>query len=135
MKTTNLKWIVYALSALMLMSSCRVYHSKTSTVDEVVMSKNMVLAKNYNGDKYKFKYLFKENNKIYGIANGTIKTARLLSENIVEDNIEGGIDVKILIPSDQIKEYHIKNNTLSTILTIGIPIVIGLSFLSAYWFD
>ena len=42
MKATNLKWIAIALSALLVFQSCKVYHTKSVIVDEIVLSQKRV---------------------------------------------------------------------------------------------
>lgn len=123
MKTTNLKWIAYALAALMLMQSCRVYHSKTSTVDEAVMSQKRVKIKSQIDQTYTFNYLIKEGGQLYGITKRKSETAKKLFAQINEDKSFDKF-VGILLPNENIKEIHVHNKTLSTILSIGIPVVI-----------
>ncbi len=134
MKTNKLKWIALTLSALFLLQSCRVYHSKSVTVDEAILSAEKVKLKNFNEDTFKFDKLQKEDGQLYGIARRGSKTAQLLSEQIVNEIIitkyqSSGKFVKILLLENTIKEYHLTNNTLSALLTIGFPFaLVGVFF-------
>jgi len=126
MKTTNLKWIAITLSTLMLLQSCRVYHARTATVDEAVLSTKKVLVKNLNDDSFKFDKLQKEDGQLYGIAKRRSSTAKLLNEQIVKSNLDTKY-VKIHLPEKTIREYHLQNKTMSTLMTILIPVaLIGL---------
>ena len=116
----HLKWIAITLSTLLVFQSCRVYHSKTSTVEEAILSAEQVKLKNFNEDTFKFDKLQKEDGQLYGIARRGSSTAQLLSEQIVKSNLDAKY-VKILLPENTIKEYHLTNNGLSTLLTIGFP--------------
>ena len=122
MKTTNLKYIAYALSALMLMQSCVVYHSNTSTVEEAVMSQDRVLVKTQSNKILKFKYLRKEGDQLYGITKRKSATANQLSFMIKEDMSFNDF-VTILLSKGTIKEIHLPNKTLSTALSVAIPLV------------
>src|SRR5210317_2252966 len=106
---TALRWMAFTLSAMMLIQSYTIYRAKTSTLNEVILSDKKVKVINDNGEKYKFRYLFAENDKVYGITSSK-QTIKLLSENIIEKNIRGGSESKILVPTDQINEYHLKNS-------------------------
>ena len=118
MKTTNLKWIAIALSVLMLMQSCKVYHGKTATVDEAVLSQKRVIAKNFINRTYRFNNLQKVDDKLYGKAKRSSKTAKDLSDWIIEDKSDEKW-VVIELRERTIKEYRIQNKTLGTILTIA----------------
>jgi hypothetical protein len=130
MKTTKLKWISIALSALMLMQSCVVYHSKTATVDEAVMSQDRVLVKTQSNNILKFKYLRKEGEQLYGITRRNNATANRLSFMIKEDKSYNEF-VQILLSKSTVDEIHLPNKTLSTVLSVAIPLVslIGVLYL------
>ena len=116
MKTTNLKWIAYALSTLMLMQSCVVYHKTPVSVDEAVASNNTVKIYTTEDQKYNFKKLVKEEGNIYGIS-----SIKGVNKKIFAPYVKG-IDqekelIKILLPFE-IKEIYMKNKTMSTVYTI-----------------
>ena len=133
--THNLKSIAMALSALILMQSCSVYHSKTATIDEAVAANSKVKIYTTDNQKYKFDKLIKEESKIYGFkkintSNRSATKSRIeLASNIKEIDVNTGL-AKILIPFD-IEEIHTKNKTLSTIISIGIPVVIIIGLIGA----
>jgi hypothetical protein len=122
MKTTPLNYIAYALAALMLMQSCVVYHNKTATVDEAVISQDRVLIKTQSNKILKFKYLMKEGDQLYGITKRNSATARQLSFMVKEDKVFDEF-VQVLLSKSTVNEIHLPNKTLSTILTIAIPLV------------
>ena len=123
MKTINLKGITIALSALMLLQSCRVYHKTNVTVDEAIASSNRIKAKTFVDVTYKFDDLLREDGQLYGIANSYSCTAKKLSLQIVEEN-SAEKNVKIFLTENTIEEYYLQNKTLSTILTVAIPVVV-----------
>ena len=110
MKTINLKGIAITLSVLMLLQSCKVYHSKTATIDEVIESQKRVKVKSYNGEIYRFDKLHRENDQIFGIAK-TKRQERL--RNYAKQFGQGevsGKEVKFSIPDNAIKEYYKDTN-------------------------
>jgi hypothetical protein len=123
MKTNNLKWIAYALSALMLLQSCRVYHSNTSTLDEVESSHQRVKIKTVNGEKYVFDWLQIEDDQIIGVAKLKSRTAEKLLKQKIEGKLVGDY-LKYLLEKNTIKEYHLQDKTMSTLLSVGIPVFI-----------
>ena len=133
MKTNKLKWIALTLSALFLLQSCKVYQSKTVTVNEAILSTERVKVNNFNNESYKFERLYKENEQLYGYTKRGSSTAKKLTEQIVKSQLNYVI---ILLSEKTIKEYHLQNKTLSTILTVAIPItvIIGIVSLGIYWY-
>ncbi|MCZ6702632.1 MAG: hypothetical protein O6940_06280 [Ignavibacteria bacterium] len=123
MKTINLKWITIAFSALMLLQGCRVYHKTNVTVDEAITSSNRIKAKTFVEVTYVFNDLLRDDGQLYGLAKRNSSTAKKLSTQIVDKN-RGDKYVKIAVLENTIKEYHLQNKTLSTILTVAIPVVV-----------
>jgi len=117
MKTVyhGLKWIALTLSTLFLLQSCSVYNSKTVTIDEVILSGKSVKVKCHNDDIYKFEKLLREDGRIYGIAYEKGRTARKMSEQIVDKNLDDKL-VKILLFENTIKECHLQNKELSDLI-------------------
>ena len=127
MKSTNLKFIAIALSALMLMQSCVVYHKAPVTVDEALSFDNKVRAKTFVDVTYDFKNLIREEGQLYGITKRGSKTAKLLSQQIV-DNYFDSKYVKIVVLENTIKSYHLKNKNASTLANVFLTItLVGLS--------
>jgi hypothetical protein len=121
MKTTHLKWIAISLSTLMLMQSCNVYHSKTSTVDDAIEYNSKIKAVTFYDDTYKFHDLIREEGQLYGLAKKYSTTAKKLETLIVNETL-GDRYVKISVLENTIKGYYLKNKTVSTILT-GIAFI------------
>jgi hypothetical protein len=118
MKTTNLKYIAYALSALMLMQSCRVYHKNPVSVDEAVATNKLVKIYTTENKKFVFKKLLKEEGNLYGISTLHELNKNEFAPYVKEIDKEKGL-VKILLPFE-IKEIYKKNRTISTIFTFII---------------
>jgi len=132
MKTTNLKWIAYALSSLMLMQSCKVYHSKPVTVDEAIISSNNIKAKTFGDVTYEFKELIRDNDQLYGLTNRNSSTAKIFFHQIVEEDNSRKKLVKITLLENTIKSYHLQNKTLSALLGFGFPLALILGSLVIY---
>ena len=107
MKTTNLKYIVYALAALMLMQSCVAYHKAPVTVDEAVATNNKVKVYSIENKKYTFNKLVKEEDKIYGISS-------LNTEKEQEQQIPNSYSFSIMMSeiSETINRLERDNNKL-----------------------
>ncbi len=126
----NLKWIALTLSALFLLQSCKVYQSKTVTVNEAILSTERVKVNNFNNESYKFERLYKDNEQLYGYAKRWSSTAKKLTEQIVKGQLNYVI---ISLSEKTIKEYHLQNKTLSTILTVAIPVVVVIGIVGLVW--
>ena len=117
-----LKLISLFFMCLITLQSCSVYHSKTASVDEAIRSDNKVKVLTSSDEIYKLQKLQKKNDQIYGvIKKGSSTAARLYDQGIITDNKSKY--VTLLLPKDTIKEVYLKNKSLSTVLTIAIPVV------------
>ena len=116
MKTTHLKWIAIFLSTLMLMQSCNIYSSQTSTIDDAIEYNSKIKAVTFYGDTYKFHDLIREEGQLYGITKEYSSTAKKLETLIVNETL-GDRYVKISVLENTIKGYYLKNKPVSTILT------------------
>ena len=112
----HLKIIAIILCISLLVQSCRVYRSNTISITEAVNNSKNVKIKDGN-KKYKFKFLSVSENKFYGYTNKNSKTAKLLSEQIVETNLKYGLG-KIELQEEQLKSIHPVNITLSITLSL-----------------
>ncbi len=122
----HLKWIAITLSMLLVFQSCRVYHSKTATVEEATLFSQHIKIRSTSDETYRFKTLLREDGKLYGITWRKGSTARKLSEQIVL--VSAGKDkdeVKILLDENAIREYHLQNKTMSILIPILIPIILA----------
>ncbi len=129
----HLKWIAIILSTLLVFQSCRVYHSKTATVEEATLFSQHIKIRSTSDETYRFKTLLREDGKLYGITWRKGSTARKLSEQIVL--VSAGKDkdeVKILLDENAIREYHLQNKTMSILIPILIPVILAaLIFVAA----
>ena len=118
----SIKLIALMLSIVVLMQSCRVYHSATVSVDEAISSQKRVKVKSNDNETYRIKKLDKNNGKLYGVAHLNSDAAHYLSSYLI-DNTNGGKYVDILIPDKFISKIQLHNKSLSTVLTVLLPII------------
>lgn len=118
----HLRSVSLFLAITFFIQSCSVYHSSTASIDEAIQSNDKIKLE-ATEDTYEFQELQRENGNIYGITKRKSVTADLLSAQIVEDT-KGKKYVKILLRNDQLNNIHLQNKTMSTLATIGIPLVI-----------
>lgn len=132
MKTNNIKWIAVLFSALMLFQSCKVYHNKTASVDEVIESQKKVKVKTNSNETYEFDRLQREENLIYAYTKIRSRTAEKLSDNGLEGKLDGKY-LKFQLLEETIKEYHLHNKALSIIIGVVVPAIIfcGVMYLIA----
>lgn len=114
MKTLRkqIKRLALFLSVLILFQGCTIYKGKGLTIDDAVYSNNKSeITTNYDMT-YKFKRVIQEDGNYYGLK-----------------KVKGEFVKTTLNPSD-IKRVRIKDKTLSTILSILVPVatltIIGL---------
>ena len=134
MKTVkrNLKWVANILSFLLLLQSCTVYHSYSSTVDEAIASNNRVKLNVENNNPYKFKKLQRMDGEVYGLVyNKSDLFDRLKSRNTLPTQKQTLSYVQVY--ENELDNIHLKNQTASTILSIVIPAVaLGLIFIPVF---
>ena len=119
----NLKLVSILLLIVFLFQNCVVYHSKTTTLDEAVQSGERVKIITNDNNIYKFKSIQKKDGQVVGLINKRSSTAKKFSA--FQDTIKYKYPfVAVLISENSIKEIYLKNKTLSTILTIVLPITI-----------
>ena len=109
MKSINqhLKVVAIFFVTLMLFQSCTVYKSASVSLDEASKSNTKVRVVKTNGEKVKYSRIVVLNDgQFYGV-----QKANRLSNNIP-------------INQDDIVRLNLKNRKSSTILSIGIPVVI-----------
>jgi len=108
MKTLKkqLRSITLLLAIVMIFQSCTVYKSANVTLDQAVQNESKVKVRTINNERFKFNRIGVEDGNYYGVKKNN--------------------SVVIKTPLDQnfIKTINEKDKTLSTILSIGIPVVI-----------
>ncbi len=116
MKTLKkqLKVVALFFSVSILFQGCTVYKSANVTLDQAVIANTKVRIKTNDNQTLKYKNVEAENGIYYGLMN---------YENSW---------VKTPINEDNIDKVQVKDKTLSTILTVAIPVVIiaGAAFLT-----
>ncbi|WP_242202290.1 hypothetical protein [Aestuariivivens insulae] len=109
---------VILLSILILFQSCTVYRSKSSTLEQVSNTAIKSKVETHNGVSIKFKYIVVENGNYYGVR-----------------KVKGKME-KMKLSEDYIKSVKQKDKTMSTVLTIALPVAIiaavGLIFQDAF---
>ncbi|MEL0457522.1 hypothetical protein WJN01_14880 [Flavobacteriaceae bacterium SZ-1-7] len=94
---------------LILCQSCVLYKSTPITMDEAVKNESKVMVKTNNNEILKFKRIGFENGDYYGLKHRTGKIAKMPLEK------------------ETITSIREKDRALSTIVTIGMPLLILLS--------
>lgn len=117
-----LEKIAIFLLFLITLQSCSVYHSKTAIIDEAVLSNNKVKIITNSNDIYKLHKLKVEDGQVYGVLKKGSETAERLADQGLVKYSDSKYET-ILIKDSTIKEIYLKNKTLSTILSIAIPVV------------
>ncbi|MEM6687190.1 MAG: hypothetical protein AAF617_15520 [Bacteroidota bacterium] len=93
---------------LVFFQSCQVYRSKSSTIEEAVKSNGRVKIHTLSGEKIKYKKILKKEGMYYGI--------------VQKDTLQ--------IDTSKIARLRLKNKTLSTIYTVLVSTVSGLTVLT-----
>ena len=109
MKTIKKHLKVFALfiSVLILIQSCTIYKSTSVTLEEASKTNNKVKVEKRNGQKVKYsKIVVLNDGNFYGV-----KKEKYLFNNI-------------LLDQNDIDKIQLKDKTMSTILTVAIPVVI-----------
>ena len=119
----DIKYLAFALSFLILLQSCSVYHSSPSTIDEAIKSTDKVKIVSPEQNIYKFNRLVKIDSLIYGYAKNKSLAAKELSGQIILKDADGKY-AKIQLYDRNIASVHLKNHTASTLVSIAVPIVI-----------
>ena len=104
--TRQLKVIALLFSLLILLQGCTVYKSANVSLEEAVRSDTQVRIKTNDNQTLKFKNVEAENGIYYG--------------NMYKKSTW----VKTAINEDSIAIVQVKDKTLSTVLSIAIPLVI-----------
>ena len=110
--------ILFAL--LLMLQSCSVYHSGTVSVDEAVAAESKVKVITEDHEKYKFQRLEKENDHLVGYVKPLSGTAKKLTD--MPSQPEGRF-LKVDLSNIAVETIKLRNNTLSTIINIAIPVV------------
>ena len=127
------------LTFIILLQSCGIYNSRTSTKEDAILSENKVKVKSNTNASYRFEKIFEEENQLYGIAKRqSSKSKQVYNDNIVNEN-KLDKNVKILLTDDLINEIHLyskgKTNGLrilgvgyvTALVVVGLAIVVVLS--------
>ncbi len=105
MKTNSqTKMLTLILSILILFQGCTVYKSANVSLDESVKKEDKTKIVTTTGERLKFKRIAFENGTYYGIKKSS------------------GELVKFPLKNDEIKNIRLKDNAMSTISTILLPV-------------
>ena len=113
------KSVALILSMLILFQGCTAYKSASVTLDEASKSEGKVKVHTTTNETLKFKRIGIENGNYYGVK-----------------KIKGDL-VKVPLDKTKLNKIKVKDDTMSTIMTIALPVVIigaGLGVFAYYWY-
>lgn len=130
-----IKIVSIALIALIVLPSCSVYYSETSSMDEALSASHKVQIKTPEKDIYKFKKIIQEEDQVYGITKRNSFTAKDLNSQIIWKKSDEK-EVSILLTDEQTSYIHLKNKSASTLVTVAVSAVsvgalIGIGYSAA----
>lgn len=136
------KFPAFLIGIFILIQSCTVYHSASVDIEDAVQSQNKVKVLTNTSKTYKFKKIIAKDNLYYGIAKANRNSNLVYSD---KEKIESYFKNLNSYPLEiqNIKGIYTKNRVVSTILSIGMPvilittaiIVIGESVVSSIAYD
>ncbi len=124
MKKSKLNYVTLLICSLLLFQNCRVYNSKSVTIDDAAQYPGRVKIKTASNNTYKLENIKSEEGNYYGIVKKNSKAAKDLLEHIINKNPTNKY-VQILLTEDLTKDIHIQSKGKSTALS-----VIGITILS-----
>lgn len=120
------------LSLLMILQSCTVYHSYTSSADQAIASMNKVKIKIIEDDPYKFKQLLRFEGEVYGLAKSNSDTyKRLTSRKMIK--AENEVYRYVKLNEDELNRIQLENKGLSTTLNIVVPVVVVAGVIAVFY--
>lgn len=128
MKTSRFfRLLAIFMGVLMGLESCSIYHKSTASLDEAVDSQARTKLVMENNSVYKFRSIQEEDGEYYGLARKNSATAKELGNAEREIKADHNDKLKsFLINSESVKEVHLKNESLSTLVSIVVPLFIAL---------
>lgn len=105
------KVVTLFFSILILIQGCTVY--KPTTMEQAVKNESKVKVRTKNGEKYKFSRIGNEDGNYYGVSKNKGET------------------VKISLDEKSINTISEKDRTMSTILTVAIPVAVLVLLVSS----
>lgn len=110
----------WVAGCLILLTGCNVYHSGSASVEEAVESDSRVQVVTTDNRFFEFRRLQLENGELIGLTSPGSDAAKALS---YYRQVPNGKTIKIILPEEDIREIHLKNKKMSSIVNIGVPIV------------
>lgn len=104
----------------LLLQSCSVYHSDSTSVEEAVASDNRVRVVTLDNVYYEFKKLERENGQLYGVTGKKSETAKMLADH---KQIPYGKNVRIALADEEVLAVYLKNRSMSRLVNYGVPVV------------
>lgn len=113
MKTIKkqIKFIALILAILICFQSCKVYHANTVTLEQASQEFKRTKIQTNTNEVLKFRGIKKDSNQFYGI--------KKIKKELINIPLE----------EVNIKSVNLENETMSTILTIALPVTIVLGTL------
>ncbi len=114
MKTIKkqIRLIAFTLAILVCFQSCKVYHSNSVTLDQASQEYKRTKIQTNTNKVLKFRGVKMENNQYYGVK-----------------KVKGEI-INMPLEESNIKSVKLENETMSTVLTIALPVTIVLGTLA-----
>ena len=111
----HLKIVAFLISSMILLQGCTIYKSTTVTLDEAYKSHTKTKVLTTNNQTLKFKRIDFRDGGYYGISKNPSKFENML------------------LDKNNIQSIKIKNKTTSTILNVGVPLIVigGIIWISA----
>jgi len=102
----HLKVVAFYFATLIFFQGCTVYKSVPVSIEQAVQNESKVKVRTKTGDKFKFSRIGIEDGNYYGVSK------------------DKGKVVKNALDEKSIKTINEKDKTFSTVLSIGIPVII-----------
>lgn len=112
------------LISLLLLQSCQIYRSKSSSPMEAIEKDRRVKITFKNDKSYKFKRLQKQEDQLIGLTKSNSKSAEKFKDQIFEISNDPKY-VRVKINENSIEKIQVHNKTASALVNFGVPIVIG----------
>lgn len=133
-----MKSLSLLLALLLLLQSCNVYHSPT-TLETAVAAKEKVMVVTEDNQKYRFKWLEKNDDRLTGVTKSGSPTAKKL---VGTPGSFDGTNVAFDLSGLDIEQVRLRNKSSSTSLTAitivgtllaGALAIFYISFASSRW--
>ena len=106
----HLKIVAFLISSMIMLQGCTVYKSTTVTLDEAYKAQTKTKVFTLDNETLKFKRINFVDGKYYGVLSWDSERHPKLDDMLIDEN--------------KINSIKVKNKTASTIINVGVPIVV-----------